>query len=116
MELFECICNLHLWHKEGREDSFAYVGYVGGKAVTTAATFPAAGTISVAFVATLPEAHGKGYAEAVMRHAIAQGRQGMGLTRMTLHAWDMGRPLYHSMGFEAGSQVVLLEVAEPKAG
>jgi GNAT superfamily N-acetyltransferase len=112
MELFECICNLPLW----REDSFGYVGYARGQAVTSAGTFPVAGTIYVAFVATLPEAHGKGYAEAVMRHAIDRGRQGMGLTRMTLHASDMGRPLYQSMGFEAGSQVVLLEGAEPKAG
>jgi hypothetical protein len=41
----------------------------------------------------LPEAHGKGYAEAAMRHAIEQGRQThTTLTRMTLHASDMGRP------------------------
>ena len=68
-EMFECICNLRLWH----EDSFGYVGYAGGQAVTAAAAFPVAGTVYIALVATLPEAHGKGYAEAVMRQAIEQG-------------------------------------------
>jgi len=69
---------------------------------------PVAGTIYVAFVATLPEAHGKGYAEAVMRHAIEQGRRAMGFTRMTLHASDMGRPVYLAMGFDPGPRIVLL--------
>jgi hypothetical protein len=60
LEHFECICNLYLW----REDSFGYVGYTGGQAVTSAAAFPVAGTMYIAFVATLPEAHGKGCAGA----------------------------------------------------
>ena len=104
LDLFECMCNLHLWHP----DTFGYVGYAAGQAVTCAAVFLVVGTIYVAFVATLPEAHGKGYAEAVMRHAIEQGRREMGLTRMTLHASDMGRPVYRAMGFEPGARVVLL--------
>ena len=104
LDLFECMCNLYLWHP----DTFGYVGYTAGQAVTCAAVLPVAGTIYVAFVATLPEAHGKGYAEAVMRHAIEQGRRAMGFTRMTLHASDMGRPVYLAMGFSPGARVVLL--------
>ena len=111
-ELFECICNLHLWH----EDSFGYVGYANGRAVSAAATFPADGTVYVALVATMPDAHGKGYAETVMRHAIAQGREAMGLSRVTLHASDMGQPLYRSMGFESGGRVALLAPAAASAG
>jgi len=103
-ELFECICNLHLWH----EDSFGYVGYAGGRPVTSAAAFPVAGTRYIALVATLPDAQGKGYAEAVMRQAIEQARQAMGNSRITLHASDMGRPVYRSMGFESGARVMLL--------
>ena len=103
-ELFECICNLHLWHA----DSFGYVGYADGRAVSAAATFPVDGTVYVALVATMPDAHGKGYAETVMRQAISQGRQAMGLSRVTLHASDMGQPLYRSMGFESGGRVALL--------
>jgi GNAT superfamily N-acetyltransferase len=104
LDLFECMCNLYLWHP----DTFGYIGYAAGKAVTCAAVLPVAGTIYVAFVATLPEAHGKGYAEAVVRHAIEQGRRAMGFTRMTLHASDMGRPVYLAMGFDPGPRIVLL--------
>lgn len=103
-ELFECIANLYLW----QEDSFGHVGYAAGRAITAAATLPVAGTIYVAFVATLPEAHGKGYAEAVMRKAIQEAQNAMGMRRLTLHASDMGRPLYQSMGFEPAGSVPLL--------
>jgi len=106
-ELFECMCNLYLWHA----DSFGYVGYAGGTPVTSAAAFPVGGTMYVAFVATVPEAHGKGYAEAVMRHAIEQAGRAMGSMRMTLHASDMGRPLYQGMGFAPGARVMLLAPA-----
>ena len=89
--LFECICNLHLW----REDSFGYVGYAaGGQPVTAASAFPVAGTMYIALVATLPGAHGKGYAEAVMRQTIEWSRPSMGVgRRITLHASDMGAPV-----------------------
>jgi hypothetical protein len=103
-EMFECICNMNLWHT----DSFGYVGYTNGRAMTSAATLPVAGTLYVAFVATLPECHGKGYAEAVMRHAMLEGWKAMGPIRATLHASDMGHPLYRSMGFESGAKVLLL--------
>ena len=48
----------------------------------------------IALVATLPGEQGKGYAEAVMRHAIEQGQTGMGKRRIVLHPSDMGLPLY----------------------
>ena len=111
-ELFECMCNLHLWHA----DSFGYVGYAGEKAVTSTAAFPVAGTMYIALVATVPEAHGKGYAEAVMRHTIEQAGRTMGPARMTLHASDMGRPVYQAMGFEPGARVMLLAPADASAG
>jgi len=111
-DLFECMCNLHLWHA----DSFGYVGYSGEKAVTSAAVFPVCGTMYIALVATVPESHGKGYAEAVMRHAIEQASRAMGPARMTLHASDMGRPVYRAMGFEAGARVMLLSPSDASAG
>jgi GNAT superfamily N-acetyltransferase len=111
-DLFECMCNLHLW----REDSLGYVGYAAGKAVTCAAAFPVRGTMYIAFVATVPEAHGKGYGEAVMRHVIEQAARSMGRLHMTLHASDMGRPVYRAMGFEPGGRVMLLAPSEATAG
>lgn len=109
---FECLCNLHLWH----EDSFGYVGYAGGKPVTSAAAFPVRGTMYIALVATVPEAHGNGYAQAVMRHTIEQAGRAMGPARMTLHASDMGRPVYRAMGFQPGARVMLLAPADAPAG
>jgi GNAT superfamily N-acetyltransferase len=103
-EMFECISNMDLWHP----DTHGYAGYANGRAVTAAATFPVAGTIYVALVATLPAEHGKGYGEAAMRRAIESGRQTMGASRVTLHATEMGLPLYQSMGFEAGAKIALL--------
>lgn len=99
-EMFESICNLHLWHG----DSVGLVGYVGGEAVTATAAFPMKDSVYIALVATKPSEHGKGYADAVMRQTIAEAKKLMGLERVTLHATDMGRPVYAAMGFEAGSR------------
>ena len=102
--LFECMNGMHLWNADG----FGCVGYEDRRPVSAAAAFPVAGTVYVAFVATMPDAQGKGYAEAAMRHAIAEGRQAMGFTRTTLHATEMGAPLYRNMGFAANARFRLL--------
>ncbi len=106
-EMGECICNLHLW----KEDSYGYVGYFDGRPVTCAATFPVNDTIYVAFVATRPDEQRKGYAEAVIRHSIEQGAEGLGLHRTALHASEAGFPLYQAMGYEARARFTL--VSEP---
>ena len=105
--MWECMGTMRLWHP----DSYGYVGYVNGKAVSAAAAFPIDGAMYIAWVATVPEAHGKGYAEAVMRHAIEKSRVGTGMQRMILHASVMGEPLYRSMGFQAGGKLQLLAAA-----
>ncbi len=102
--MVECICNLHLWH----DDSYGYVGYLNGQPVTSSATFPVNDTVYVAFVATMPDQHKKGYAEAVMRHSIEKGREGMGHTRTTLHATAAGHPLYAAMGYDSFSAFHLI--------
>jgi GNAT superfamily N-acetyltransferase len=106
-ELFECISGINFWH----DDSLAYVGYVDGKPVSTASVLPVAGTVYVALVATLPEEQGKGYAETVMRHAVTQGQQAMGVMRTTLHATDMGQPVYRAMGYTPGPRLILFAPA-----
>jgi ribosomal protein S18 acetylase RimI-like enzyme len=103
-EAFECIANMRLWHA----DSYAYVGYREGKPVSCAAALPVSGTVYIALVATLPEAQGNGYAETVMRQAVIQGQQAMGTKRTTLHASEMGFPVYRAMGYRTGPRLVLL--------
>jgi GNAT superfamily N-acetyltransferase len=90
----------------------AYIGYEGDRAVTCAAALPAAGTIYVGFVATLPEARGKGLAETAMRKAIADVEKATGKLPLTLHASDAGAPLYRSMGFADGARVPILMLAD----
>lgn len=48
---------------------------------------------------TEPAHRGKGHAERIVRAAIAWSRRG-GYPRLTLHASEMGRPLYERLGFE----------------
>lgn len=102
VELAEGICNMHLW----RGDTYGFVGYENGAPVTCAAAFPVDDTVYIALVATMPGNHGRGLAETVMRHTIEQARQGLGLFRTTLHASDMGRPLYQSMGFRTAGRIL----------
>ncbi len=103
-ELFECIANMRLWHA----DSYGFVGYAEGQPVSTASVFPVEGTVYVALVATSPNSQGKGYAETVMRHAVTQGQRAMGITRTTLHASDMGQPVYRAMGYTPGPQLIVV--------
>lgn len=98
-----CLAEPALW----RDGNFGVVGYADGRAVSCAASFLVGEVIYVAMVATLPGAHGRGYAEAVMRHAIGLTQSAAGPRRIWLHATEMGRPLYQSMGFETGAAVPL---------
>lgn len=104
VESFDCMANMRLWH----DDSYACVGYAGGKAVSSAAALPVAGTVYIALVATAPDEQRKGYADAVMRQAIAQGQKIMGVETTTLHATDMGQPVYRAMGYTSGARFLLV--------
>ena len=83
------------------------VGYADGKPVTAAQAYLLGDCIYVAMVATLPDGHGKGYGEAAMRRAIGAVQDIAGEKRLWLHATEMGRPLYRSMGFEVGERMDL---------
>lgn len=98
------VANAGFWHGYG----CGFVGYIRGEPVAAAAALPACGTVYIAMVATVPGFQGKGYADAVMRRAIAEGQRSMGIKRVTLHATAVGRPLYETMGFAAGRELVLL--------
>jgi ribosomal protein S18 acetylase RimI-like enzyme len=107
LEMADCISNMHLW----AEDSHGYVGFVDGRPVTCSASFPVNGTVYIGFVATHPDEHRKGYAEAVMRHSIEKGFEATGFTRTTLHATEAGFPLYEAMGYH--SQARFTVISEP---
>jgi GNAT superfamily N-acetyltransferase len=81
-------------------DSFCVVGRVGGRPVSVTATFAVDGCLYVGWVATVPEARGKGYAETVMRRSLADASAATGITRTVLHASDAGHPIYLRMGYK----------------
>jgi ribosomal protein S18 acetylase RimI-like enzyme len=95
------------------EEHFGYVGYVGGQPVTTATALLLDGILYVALVATLPEYRRRGYAEAVMRKALAEASRAHGIERTVLHASDMGFPVYRDMGYRTTRKFDLY--AEPEA-
>jgi ribosomal protein S18 acetylase RimI-like enzyme len=93
-------------------DFICWVGYAGGLPVATAATVVSHGVIGVYNVATLPEERGKGYAEAITRHAIADATRQSGLTRVILQATALGERLYKRLGFREVSRLVVFNSNE----
>ena len=76
------------------------LGRVGGKPVASAGVFMVDGIRYVALVATMPDQQRRGYAEAVMRHALDVAAASYGEKPTFLHATDAGRPVYARMGYE----------------
>lgn len=76
-----------------------WVGSVGGFPVTCAATMEDAGALGIYSVATLKEHRRHGYAEAIVRHVVADYRQRGFAGPLVLQSTPDGRRLYRSMGF-----------------
>ena len=91
-------CEGHMFESAAFGDSRyrAWVGYVDGRPVSTATAGVAAGLVGVYVVATVPEARGRGYGEALTWSAVASAPE----LDATLQASDMGKPIYERMGFE----------------
>lgn len=76
------------------------LGRVDGTPVASAAVLMIDGCRYVALVATTPDQQRRGYAEAVMRHALDVAEATHGRTPTVLHATDAGRPIYERMGYD----------------
>ena len=81
--------------------AFPYVAFSGDRAVATATVIVQHEYLYLALVATVPEAQGKGYAQAVVRHALQRAHEATGLTRTILHATQAGYSLYDGLGYRA---------------
>ena len=97
------------------DDSYGFLGEQDGEAVTCAATLPIDGRLYVAWVATRPEHHRKGCAEAVMRHSLQVAAERTGLRRTVLHATDAGMPVYAAMGYEVTGRFTMYTTEAPDA-
>jgi GNAT superfamily N-acetyltransferase len=83
------------WHSTLR----GWVGFVGGAPVTCAALMEDAGALGIYSVATLREHRRRGYAEAIVRYAVAGHRQRGFAGPLILQSTPDGRRLYRAMGF-----------------
>ena len=96
-EVFDSPC---VW-----ENFAAYVGYVDGEAVSTAAAVIGGGAVGIYNVATLPSSQRRGYGEAVMRYALADARREHGIERSVLQSTPAGYRLYERMGYRTVTSV-----------
>ncbi len=77
-----------------------WLGYEDGFAVTSAALIEAAGVLGLYSVATLPSWRGRGMAEAIMRHAVADRRLRGVTAPLVLQSSPGGLELYKRLGFK----------------
>ncbi|HVV44395.1 MAG TPA: GNAT family N-acetyltransferase [Bryobacteraceae bacterium] len=84
-----------------------WVGYHEGRPVATAATVVAHGVIGLYNVAALPGEQGKGFGEAITRHAISEATRESGLQRVILQSTMQGERLYRKLGFREVSRLVV---------
>ena len=106
-----------VWFAEVFDDAMpsrpfiCWVGYVDSRPVATAATVVSHGVIGLYNVATMPDERGKGYAEAITRHAIGMASRQSGLQRVILQSTALGERLYKRLGFREVSRLVVFNSA-----
>jgi GNAT superfamily N-acetyltransferase len=91
------------YHDTARD--FGYLALADGLPVSTTTVIELDGLLYVALVATEPDHVRRGYADAVMRHALAEAARATGITQATLDATTMGAPVYERMGFAKSGEV-----------
>lgn len=85
-------------HTMERAPFRGWVGYAGGKAICTAATVTDGAALGIYNVATLPGFRARGYAEAIMREAIAR-EPAQPDRPIVLQSTTAGLELYRYLGF-----------------
>lgn len=93
------------------DEGYTYLGYENDRAVSAAATFVNEGCLFLALVATRPDARGKGYGEAIVRHSLQKAHEATGLTRTILHATDAGHPVYKRIGYHDTARVMAYKLS-----
>jgi GNAT superfamily N-acetyltransferase len=85
-----------------------YVADVDGKPAACLLILPVDGDASVYWVATLPEARGRGLASGLMRRALWDARES-GCDISTLQATKLGEPVYTRLGYRGHGALQMWE-------
>lgn len=91
-----------------------YVLREGGEAIACVQTLDLDGDCSVWEVAVVPEARGRGLTGALMRRALAEGRE-RGCDVSTLQATKVGQPVYERLGYREFGVIEMWERRKPGA-
>src|SRR5439155_19685567 len=94
---------------EGPADpAFTYVARLDGQAAATVVSQDHAGDCRIWWVATVPEARGRGLAPGLMRRALADGKA-RGCDVSTLQATKLGRSVYERLGYRDFGEIQMWE-------
>ena len=94
------------------KEAYTFLGYENGRAVSTASAIVNEEYLYLALVATRPDARNKGYAEAVVRHALQTAHEATGLKRTILHATGAGFPVYKRVGYHPTARLMTYKPSE----
>ena len=83
------------WEK----DLVAYIGFLDGQAVATAATVTSDGAVGVYSVGTMPAYRGLGAAEFMTRHVLERAREASGIERSVIQSTNQSHSLYERLGY-----------------
>jgi ribosomal protein S18 acetylase RimI-like enzyme len=92
-----------------------YIARVGGRAAASTVSWNHGGDCSIWWVATVPEARGRGLAPGLMRRALAAGRDS-GCEVTTLQATKAGQPVYEKLGYRGLGAIEMWERRKPSPG
>src|SRR5215211_1438313 len=89
-------------------DTYAYFASIEGETVGTVVAWDHGDDTEIAWVATLPEARGRGVSKLLMARAIADAGERGRLTT-TLVATKLGRPVYERLGYRDFGSIQMWE-------
>jgi ribosomal protein S18 acetylase RimI-like enzyme len=84
-----------------------WVAYHDGLPVATAASVASDGVVGLYNIATAPGFRGRGFAEAITRHAIAEALARTGPRPVILQSTVPGHRMYERMGFREVTRIVV---------
>jgi GNAT superfamily N-acetyltransferase len=90
-----------------------YFGAIDGETVATLATWKHGSDCPIEWVATLPEARGRGLSKRLLAHALRDAGEA-GLVTTTLQSTKLGYPVYAALGYRDYGEVQMWERRQPK--